>query len=111
VSWRKRFDRELEAATQARRRGNEGQARVCARRAAGIVAAEFYARRGDPPSNQSAIDLLQRLAEDPSLPANIASVLSNLLRQVDLAFTLPHDVDLIEDAHRLRQDLLPDEEP
>ena len=36
MDWQKDVDAEFEKAAQARARGNEGQARVCARRAAGI---------------------------------------------------------------------------
>ena len=37
---------EFERAASARRKGNEGQARVCARRAAGIAIREYLIRRG-----------------------------------------------------------------
>ncbi|MBM2849365.1 MAG: hypothetical protein HW418_2307 [Anaerolineales bacterium] len=38
-------ERELAQAHKARAAGNEGQARVCARRAAGIALREWYKRR------------------------------------------------------------------
>jgi len=37
------IDAEFKHAEQARSRGNEGQARVCARRAVGIAAREYFA--------------------------------------------------------------------
>jgi hypothetical protein len=108
MDWRERFDAELERAQQARARGNEGQARVCARRAAGIAAAEYFSRRGHTPRSGSAIDLLDQLALEPSLPAQATPLLTHLLQKVDAEFRLPEGVDLIADAHHLRQKLLPD---
>jgi hypothetical protein len=44
-------------AVEVRARGNEGQARVCARRAAGAVLREYFQRRGLPVRSPSAYDL------------------------------------------------------
>jgi hypothetical protein len=107
MDWRERFDAELERAQQARERGNEGQARVCARRAAGITAAEYFRRRGQAPTSGSAIDVLGQLALEPSLSAESASLLAHLLQQVDTEFKLPAGVDLIAEARLLRHQLLP----
>ncbi len=46
-------------ALAARGRGNEGQARVCARRAAGVAVREYFLRLGIPIVNPGAYDLLQ----------------------------------------------------
>ena len=108
MDWRERFDTELEGAEQARARGNEGQARVCARRAAGIAAAEYFRRHGNTTRSGSAIDALNQLALEPSLPAESASILSHLLQQVDTEFKLPEGVDLISEARLLRRQLLSD---
>ena len=40
MDWQIKIKAEFDKAEQARARGNEGQARVCARRAAGIAARE-----------------------------------------------------------------------
>jgi hypothetical protein len=108
MDWLARFDAELERAQQARARGNEGQARVCARRAAGIAAAEYFERRGQAARSGSAIDILNQLALEPSLPAESASILTHLLQQVDTEFKLPEGVDLISEARLLRRQLLPE---
>jgi hypothetical protein len=108
VDWRAQFKAEIEKAGQARARGNEGQARVCARRAAGLVAAEFYARRGPAPVSSSAIDVLRQLMVDPSLPADLLPLVDHLVQQVNTDFKLPPGVDLIAEARRLREYLLPD---
>ena len=97
---------ELEKAEQARRGGNEGQARVLARRAAGLAARRYLAQRGAPPPNASAYDVLHRLAADPALSPEMKDRAARLTQRVDEQFRLPAGVDLIEDARRLCEALL-----
>lgn len=92
---------ELDKAQQARARGNEGQARVCARRAAGLAIREYLARRGTPTKNASAIDLLHQLREDPAISPDLKSLIDHLTLRVDEEFSLPLAVDLIADAKQL----------
>jgi len=108
MDWRERFEAELDRAQQARGRGNEGQARVCARRAAGIAAAEYFRRRDHASGSSSAIDLLNLLALEPSLPGEVPTVITHLLQQVNTDFKLPADIDLIAETRLLRHRLLPD---
>ncbi len=98
MDWHEHFQHELEHAEQARARGNEGQARVCARRAAGIAVAEHYSRRGLKPMTGSALDLLRELLMDNSVPAAALPALERLVMQVNSDFALPPDVDLIAEA-------------
>lgn len=100
------FDREIGIGEQARAGGNEGRARVCARRAAGIAAAEYYARRGQSARTTSALDLLSALQADAAVPAEARPLIINLLLQVNEGFELPSGVDLLADARRLRAALL-----
>lgn len=100
---------EFERAEQARARGNEGQARVCARRAAGIAAREYLRRRGTAPHTSSAYDALQLLPEDPSVPANIKAAALRLILRVDEEFRLPPGVDLLAEARTVCEVLLPPE--
>ncbi len=97
---------ELEHAEQARDRGNEGQARVCARRAAGIAAREFFTRRGSIVRTPSAYDLLNLLADEPLLPADLRQSVGYLTLRVNEEFKLPVDVDLIEEARKLCKELV-----
>ena len=92
---------ELEKAGQARAHGNEGQARVCARRAAGIAAREYFIRRGQPIRTSSAYDLLNFLVEDPVLPDELRRSARYLTLRVNEEFKLPVDVDLISEARKL----------
>jgi len=63
MDWQTEIEAEFEKAEGARRRGNEGQARVCARRAAGIAIREYLTRRGARPLIISAYDLLKLVKE------------------------------------------------
>ena len=97
---------EFNKAEQARARGNEGQARVCARRAAGIAAREYFGRLGKPIRTSSAYDLLNLLAGDSRLSAAARQAASYLTLRVNEEFKLPVEVDLITEARKLCSELL-----
>lgn len=100
------IDTELEKASRARLRGNEGQARVCARRAAGIAAREYLIRQGARPPSASAYDLLNLLKEDPRLSPDLQRIADHLTLRVTEEFKLPVDADLVAEARKFCQDLL-----
>ena len=106
VNSRVLINAEFKRAEQARARGNEGQARVCARRAAGIAAREYFARRGQAIHTPSAYDLLTLLIEDPSLSDDMRQIAAHLTLRVDEEFKLPVDVDLIAEAKKMCKELL-----
>ena len=92
---------ELENAERARLVGNEGRARVCARRAAGIAARDFLTRHGVRSSDASAYAVLQALAEFPGLAPHLRTAAVHLTTRVTEEFTLPMDVDLVAEARKL----------
>jgi len=92
---------ELDQAEAARLAGNEGKARVCARRAAGIAARLYYHRHGMRPASSSSYDLLSTLAELPGLEDGIRKAARELTRRVDPDFRLPPGVDLIAEARQV----------
>jgi HEPN domain-containing protein len=104
--WQSEMQAEFERAGQARTGGNEGQARVCARRAAGIAAREYFTRRGERIRTPSAYDLLNRLAQDPSLSNELRRSAGYLTLRVNQEFTLPVNVDLVAEARKLCNELL-----
>lgn len=106
TSIHEQIDKEFQLAEQARTRSNEGQARVCARRAAGIAAREYLTRRGTPVGNAGAYDLLNLLKDDPLLPPDLRLIANHLTMRVTDAFKLPVDVDLIAEAQTLCDELL-----
>ncbi len=106
VDWKARLEQEFERAAEARARGNEGQARVCARRAAGIAIREYYARRGQTIRTSSAYDLLQLLTEESHLPPDLKQAARYLTLRVTEEFKLPVDADLLDEARKLCDGLL-----
>jgi HEPN domain-containing protein len=107
-NWQDELHIEFERAAQARSNKNEGQARVCARRAAGIAIRESLSRRGTPSATRSAYDLLKLIKEDPQLPEDMKSVVDHLTVRVTEEFKLPVEADLISEARNLCKWLLPD---
>jgi HEPN domain-containing protein len=100
------IETEFERAQQAREKGNEGQARVCARRAAGLAARQYLARAGSPPRTSSAYDLLRMIAEEARLSAELREYAAHLTLRVDEEFKLPPGIDLVAEARRLCSALL-----
>ena len=98
---RQSIEAELKNALRARLNGNEGRARVCARRAAGLAARDFLNRRGVQARNGSAYETLKMLAVYPGLAPDLRSAAANLTTQITEEFTLPGDIDLIAEAQNL----------
>lgn len=99
--WKLDFEAELQRAESARRSGNEGQARVCARRAAGLLSRQYLRRRSFPVEGYSAYDLIAVLQEQPSLPEGVRAILAHLRARVEPGGVLPLPVDLIAETRRL----------
>jgi len=92
---------EFERAVQARAKNNEGQARVCARRAAGIAIREYLTRHGTHIPSTSAYDLLNLIKEDTLLSPDLKMVADHLTLRVTEEFKLPVEADLIAEARLL----------
>lgn len=97
---------ELDRANQARTKGKEGQARVCARRAAGIAIRDYLTRQGTHIPSTSAYDLLNLLKEDALLPSDLKLAAEHLTLRVTEEFKLPVEADLIAEARVLCEWLL-----
>jgi hypothetical protein len=104
--WKKRASSELAQAAAARESGNEGRARVCARRAAGLIIGEFLERRKIPSPGPSAYDRLRLLLDLNGISERTRRAAENLVRRVNEDFTLPFDGDLIEESRLLAEELL-----
>ena len=105
MDWQTDIKAEFEKAEQARARGNEGQARVCARRAAGIAIREYLTRRGIRPPSASAYDLLNLLKDDSSLSPDLRLIANHLTLRVTEEFKLPVEADLVAEARKFCQEL------
>ncbi len=106
--WKNDLNAEFERAAQARIQKNEGQMRVCARRAAGIAIREYLTRQGKRPPSLSAYDLLNLIKEDTTLSPALRLIADHLTVRVTEEFKLPVDADLMAEARTLCQTLLPD---
>lgn len=106
MDWKTRFVREMAAAEQARADGNEGRARVSARRAVGAVAQEHLARQGIPTPQLTAFDRIKLLAKQPGLNAQAQKVLAHMMMRVTEDYTLPSEIDLLAEARWLADHLL-----
>ena len=104
-SWHSSYLHEIEQAKLARLSRNEGRARVCARRAASILIAEYLTRQGNQAPSSSAQVRLRYLSKLPGLSPAAYEITSHLLMRVDESFSLPDDIDLIADVQHLAQEL------
>lgn len=104
--WQLKLEKELETAAAARLRGNEGMARVCARRAAGIAVGEYLARLGYEVHTPSIIARLRFLLNLPELPSETRDVAEHFLIHIDQEHKLPIDADLVAEARWLVKALL-----
>lgn len=99
--WNIQIKNEFEKAQQARVEKNEGKARVCARRAAGVAARAYLTGKGIQVPSMSAYDLLNLLRENMELPPEMQSIADHLTMRVNEDFQLPVDADLIAEARIL----------
>lgn len=104
--WPPEVKRELALAKAARHRGQEGRARVCARRAAGVAARIYLERHGLSLRGTSVLDRLRELDAQPELDPAWKRRIALLLLRVDPNFKLPEGTDLIAEAEALCQELL-----
>jgi hypothetical protein len=102
--WNTDFKAEIKRAEEARISGNEGKARVCARRAAGIAIGEYFSRCHIS-SATSAIKRLETLQDLPRISPLIGQIAEHLLEHVDQDHKLPASIDLIAETYRLLQAL------
>lgn len=97
---------ELQRAEKARAAGNEGRARVCARRAAGWAIDFHLVERLGMPHNQDALKLLQNFQDHPEMPGELRAAARRLTTRVTPDYRLPHHQDPLEDARTIIAGLL-----
>jgi hypothetical protein len=95
---RDRIWQELEAACQARKAGNEGQARVCARRAAGWALGPYIEANEGRPASINAYDNLRWLQRDSATPAPLRQAAQRLTARIRPDHSLPFEEDMLADA-------------
>jgi len=108
MDWVALVKTELDQAGVARKAGNEGKARVCARRAAGYVIGEYLRRRKLPSIRSSAYTRLQYLQSLPDISPQVREVTDHFLMRINPDYTLPVEVDLLAEVRWLVNELLGD---
>jgi hypothetical protein len=106
--WKEEFDNEISHGIIAREKGNEGMARVCARRAVGILISEFFYNHGYEKQSTSAYDQLSRFTTLPEVDEQVKTICNHFLLKVDNNHNLPDNVDLIVEAQWLAHYYFPD---
>lgn len=108
MDWRERVQEALATAEAARTRGNEGMARVCARRAAGWTVEAYLATQGIDLQTSSVLEQMRYLLKAENLQPELRPILEHLLtpKQKDDMETdsyFPLDVDLVAEARQLME--------
>lgn len=93
------IDEELTAARVAWKDGNEGKARVCARRAVAHAAESWLAREAEPRWRGDAMEHLRRIQQEPSIPVPIRQAAERLATAVTRRRDAPFTADPIMDAN------------
>lgn len=97
--------KELEIAFEARQAGNEGRARVCARRAAGWAVVIYRRKINDPSDDENALTNLTWLSENHPQDA-LQQAAARLMTRVGEDFRLPHSQDPLKDAELIIAEML-----
>lgn len=97
---------ELSDAQRSRARGNEGRARVCARRAAGWAVGWYVETHSLAESHTNALQHLRWLVDQTEVDDELRRAADRLTTKVDQAGQLPFSADPIEDAKRIIKEIL-----
>ncbi len=107
-NWKNNCHGEFNRAQAARENGNEGMARVCARRAVGIIIGEYLARRGFSNLGTSIYDRFSMFNTLPDIDEHTKEIVNHFLLTVDTTHNLPANIDLLSEAQWLEKHLLTD---
>jgi hypothetical protein len=92
------IDREFENARLALTDGNDGRARVCARRAAGVAIGVWLLRNRETGWPADAMNRIRLVRGENSMPEEVRNAAARLIARVTPDFTSPIDTDPVEDA-------------
>lgn len=90
--------KELATAEQARKIGNEGMVRVCARRAAGVAIRYWLEHNAHEGWGLDAMSQLKHLQSEKLLPQDARDAAKRLTVKVNETFISPSSTDPIHDA-------------
>ena len=90
--------KELAAARNSAREGNDGKARVCSRRAAGTAIEWYVTVYPGAVKGTDALSRLKYFAEDPVFPPDVREAAQKLLTRITDRFQYPFSTDPVADA-------------
>ncbi len=93
-----KIEEELRQASHWRTEGNEGRARVCARRAAGWAVGNYRRRSSHTDVDDDAYKQLIWLRDQTDEDRQLREAADRLCTKVREDFELPHDEDPLDDA-------------
>lgn len=111
MHWQETLTNELANAVEARKSGNHGRARVCARRAAGWAIREYLRGKGISLDTPNAYEYIKYLQNRPDTNPEMRAVLGHFLERVQKDSPeedayWPLEADLIEEARWVIETLL-----
>ena len=99
MAWPVPITRELVGAAAAWKSGNDGKARVCARRAVALADEAWLAQQASPSWSGDAMAHLRRIQQDMSFPLSVRQAAERLTTTVTKKQTAPFTTDPIGDAN------------
>lgn len=102
------IDRELAVAAEAWKGGNEGKARVCARRAVALAADAWLASLAQPLWGGDAVEHLRRIHRHAAFPLSVRQAAERLTTAVTRRHEAPFTSDPISDASLIISHLVAD---
>ena len=97
-SFRDQITSELARAAESRKQGNEGRARVCARRAVGIAIVSYYASRNLILQESDFMFAVKKFRDDISIPLHIRQMAARLSERITSDFQYASPTDPLTDA-------------
>ena len=98
MHWQEQVEQELRKAAEGLQSGNDGLARVCARRAVAVAMHQWVAQQDRLASQGDAIHQLRTIQEHPTFPLSIKEAAQRLLTKVTDQERLPMTTNPITDA-------------
>jgi len=92
------IERELAAAQAALQTGNDGKARVCARRAVGLATEAWLEHHPDRQWRGDAMEYLRQIQQDQAFPVSVREAAERLTTPVPKQHEAPFTTDPIADA-------------
>lgn len=98
MHWKEQIQQELSKAAKGRHNGNEGLARVCARRAVALASQHWAKQRSLQDWQGDAMHQLHQILQENSFPLPVREAAQRLLTKVTEQGQLPMTTDPIADA-------------